>query len=67
MGPKEVDIAGNNTPNLRLSFGLTFYPDNAEDLNGLSKRADKVMYKAKYSRKNRVRVIVGRDWVPEGR
>ena len=47
-------IAGNNEINITVSLGIATYPNTAKDNESLFKNADKAMYKAKNSGRNRV-------------
>ena len=45
---------GRHTIKVGASIGISFYPDDGEDLSSLLKHADSAMYQAKYNGKNSV-------------
>lgn len=52
-------IAGDHEVEVGASIGLSLYPDHAEDVAGLLRKADVAMYAAKLSGKNRWRTASG--------
>lgn len=55
--PGAIELAGGQTNELGFSIGLAFYPRHAGGLDDLIKCADKAMYEAKNSGRNRVQVF----------
>lgn len=53
-------LVGERIPAITASIGLAEYKSGAEDLDGLMSRADRALYKAKHSGRNRCVAVNGR-------